>query len=31
MQFIGMMNADFTKAAIAEGRRPSGSPEGGAG
>ena len=31
MQFIGMMNADFTKASVAEGRRPSGSAEGGTG
>ncbi len=31
MQFIGMMNADFTKSAMTEGRRPSGLSEGGAG
>ena len=31
MGFIARMNADFTKASVAEGRRPSGSPEGGAG
>ena len=31
MQFIGMMNADFTKYSMTEGRRPSGLGEGGAG
>jgi succinate dehydrogenase / fumarate reductase iron-sulfur subunit len=31
MQFIGMMNADYTKATMEEGRRPSGLSEGGAG
>src|SRR4030095_4275262 len=31
MQYIGMMNAEFTKASAKEGRRPTGIPEGGAG
>ena len=31
MQFIGMMNAEFTKASASEGRRPGGLSEGGAG
>jgi succinate dehydrogenase / fumarate reductase, iron-sulfur subunit len=31
LQFIGMMNADFVKASLTKGRRPSGLSDGGAG